>query len=63
LKLKEYLEKHCIQQNAFCEKHDIPIQTFIRAKNGGDIRLSTANKIVEATDGEVEFEDLLCIQE
>ena len=63
MKLREYLEKNCIQQNAFCEKHGIPVQTLIRAKNGGEIRLTTAHKIVEATGGEVDYKDLVCTGE
>jgi len=58
LNISEFLEKNCLVQKYFCKKHGVTEQTMCRIKNGENIHLSTAKKIVEITDGQVTYEDL-----
>ena len=59
MKLADFLKKLGMSGNEFGRKHDIPCSTIHKALNNGSINLDTASKIVKATKGQVDYEDLL----
>lgn len=58
MKLDDYLYKHRLTQEKFAKMVGISHRTFIRIRDGYDLKLTTAIKIVKATNGEVSYEDL-----
>lgn len=59
MKLKDYLDEYGIKKLQFAKKCGFTYRTLFQYLNGNDIRLSTAHKIVIATEGKVSLEDLL----
>ena len=60
MELKDYLTKHGLIVKRFGEKIGIsPQMMCLLCKKAHDIHLSTAMKIVKATNGEVTYEDLV----
>lgn len=54
----EYLESQCTNQAKFARKAGVTQPTLINVKKGKDIHLSTAKKIVDASDGLMSLESL-----
>lgn len=63
MKLREYFDKYQVNRTAFAKEHDITISQVFRIQEGNPITLFTAAKLVQCTDGEVSFEDLLTEKE
>jgi len=61
MKLSDYKKKIGLTYIQIAEQLDIPRSTMHRLCDGrvGDIRLKQAKKIVEWSNGEVNYEDLL----
>lgn len=62
MKLSQYFEDNMINKKAFQKKIGMSSTILYRILNGKPITLATANKIVEATDGQVTYEDLVASQ-
>lgn len=63
MKFKDYLKHNCVNQSAFSKKYHLPNQTLSRVVKGCSVSLITAARIVDATKGEVSYEDLLSTDE
>ncbi len=62
MKLEDYLHSKKIKNKEFIKQVGISHQTFYRIINGHDINLSTAKLIVDATKGQVSYEDLIKLE-
>lgn len=58
MNLNEFLTSQCIKQSAFAKKADICEVTILKVKRGYDFRISTAKKIVHASEGKISYEAL-----
>lgn len=58
MKLKEYLELHCVNMQQFCKKADVSYNTVYKLINGGEVVLSVALRIENATGGSVTCHDM-----
>lgn len=59
MKLRDYLHFNSIGKMEFAKLAKIPYTTFYRVLQGYDISLSLAKRIVDATEGQVSYEDLI----
>lgn len=56
--LNEYFKKNCINITAWAQSHGISLRTIYNIKNGRAPTVEIAIRIVNATEGEVDFQDL-----
>jgi len=59
MKLKEYLDVNGLKMYAFADRLNIPYKTLWTLLKKGDMKLSLAIKIEEATQGQVTCRELL----
>lgn len=58
MKLKEYIQKFCINRKKFADAIGVSTQTVDRIQRGNDTSVSIANKIFDLTEGKVTCRDL-----
>lgn len=58
MNLREFFESEGVKQKFFANKANVSEKTISVAVKGKDINLSTAKKIVEASDGMISYESL-----
>jgi predicted transcriptional regulator len=58
MKLRDWLEKNCINVSAFCRKSGLATHTVYKVIRGKAVTLKTAAAISKATKGAVSLEDI-----
>ncbi len=58
MKLKEYLDSHCVNMKQFCKKADVSSNTLYKLISGGEVVLSVALRVERATEGRVTCQEM-----
>jgi len=58
MNLREYLFRKRIKQNEFAKDSGVSLPTISRVLRGEDLKMSIAKRIVDASKGQISYEDI-----